>query len=87
MPEKTTPDSLLVVDISGWKMKQFKKWQRAALAGDLDAMQEMMVGVVRSWPFAGQPNDPDAYDDLAIADFMKIGKAIGEQVTELFRAA
>lgn len=88
MAEKTTPDTLpLVVDLTGWKMKQIKAWQKAALAADFDVMIQMMVGVVRSWPFAGQPNDPAAYDDLDAGDFMKVSKVVGDHLADIFRAA
>lgn len=88
MPEK--PDTVtlpLVVDISGWKMKQIKAWQKAALTADFDGMIAILVTVVRSWPYEGQPNDPAAYDDLDVNEFATVSKKVGDQMSDLFRTA
>jgi hypothetical protein len=66
-----------VVDISNWKMKQVKAWNRASREGDSEAREEMMMAVIKEWPYPGSITDPEYYDELSPEDYTE---AVGQVV-------
>lgn len=74
------------IDLSGWTtMKPVLEWQRAARAGHLDRMAELMAGVVRAWPFEGSPADVAAYEALTPDQFAAALREVGGTVGNLFQ--
>lgn len=51
--------------------------------GDLRTQVKVMVLMIESWDFPGQPNDPKSYEALDIIDeLLPIGRHIGKHVLE-----
>lgn len=73
-----------VIDISDWKMKHFKRWQRAAAAVDIDEMNEMMLDAVIELPGGGVPS-ADTFDEMTPADWSVLSQAVTTALVDSFR--
>jgi hypothetical protein len=86
MPEKPENGAKpLVIDVTTWRMKQIKAWQAACNENNLESMTTIIAGVVKSWPYEGDPADVAAYDDLLAQDWGVVASEVGKKVGELFR--
>lgn len=50
---------------------------------DLGVMIEALSGFVLSWPFKGEPSDPEAWDALKRSEFAAVTKAVVEDFGKL----
>ena len=71
-----------------WKtMKPLLDWQRALRSVDMDKTIEQMTTIVKSWPFDGDPSDPEAYANLTPSEYGKALLEVGNHVGNFFQAA
>jgi len=73
------------VDLSHWKMKDIHRWQDCAGRGDFLAMNEIMAGVVTSWPYTYDPAEIDSYGELKPAEWAGVAMEVGNAVAESFQ--
>jgi hypothetical protein len=77
----------ILVDLSSWKMKQHTEWTdllREPLT-NITAVNEMMIKVVKRWPFEGDPADIEAYDDLDPLEWRAAFEAVGKATRAAFQ--
>ena len=48
--------------------------------GDIDAVIEVLSGIVHSWPFDGDANDEEAWDALTMSQFNQVATAITSEL-------
>jgi hypothetical protein len=76
------------VDLSGWTtMRALEKWDVAARNGHIATMNELMAGVVKSWPYASDPSLPGSYSDLSLEEWANTFKAVRDCVGKFFSNA
>lgn len=73
-----------IIDLEAWtNMQPFYDWQDYVRTGNLREMANVMTTVVKSWPYDGNPADPEYYKlSMKPAEWkeaaMKVGSAIGD---------
>jgi len=91
IPDKTSTQGETVnggfkVDLSGWKTKQLRAWQRFALTGDYDQQIVMAQAVMTVWPYPGDPQRDEDWDELPPRDMGKALLAVTLEANLFFRA-
>lgn len=64
------------------RMGDLRKLFAAANSGDLDAMLTAYQGIVVSWPYEGNPTDPEAWDNLRRSEFMALNEALMQDLAD-----
>lgn len=64
-------------------MGALRRIMAAANSGDLELMIEGYSKFVSAWPFAGDPSDPEAWDDLKRSEFNAITSEIVADLASL----
>lgn len=75
---------LIVVDMRGWRMKDYRHFMKATQESDFGSMFDILAKVVKSWPFDGDPTDPASYDELGMEDWLAVTKAVGGAMSNQF---
>lgn len=85
MAKVTTP---IQVDISGWtgSMLKLAAWRYATLHSNMSMMNELMVEVVTAWPFDGDPQDVESYNNLKWEQWPAVVDAVHEAVVSFWNA-
>ena len=65
-----------VVFDSNTKMGALRRIIKAANTGDLDTLMEGFSRVIISWPYAGDPTDIDAWDELGREEFNELVQGV-----------
>lgn len=74
------------ISLDGWKtMKPIIRWNRVVQAGEIEAMNAIMAGVVEAWPFEGDPKKSADYEELSPSDWAECVKRVGEAVGAIFQ--
>ena len=74
------------VDLSSWTtMEPFETWMDAARQMDIKTMNKIMAGVVKAWPYEGDPTDPAAFSQLHPKEWGKAISEVGRVVGNFFR--
>lgn len=68
---------------SDMPMKHLNKIMRAARESDLEELQAGLAAFTVSWPYDGEPSDPEAWGELKRTQFNEITKAILEDLGQL----
>lgn len=75
------------IDVSHWKMKQHKAWNRVATTGDPDKINELMSQAIVSTPYEGfNPRLPDNYDELEPKQWKACIEAVSAALYNAFLA-
>lgn len=75
----------LTIDITGWKLRQYRDFIAATKTGDFDVLIEVLSKLITSWDFAGDPKNTDYWlDELTVTDWQNIQKRFTELLTEKF---
>lgn len=61
------------IDLNGWRVRQFRDFMTALSRNDFDGVAELVAGVIKSWPFEGDPSDPESFLEL---DFSQLGQLL-----------
>lgn len=78
----------IVVDLSDWTtMGDVEAWQDAANTGRIAEINRMMAGVVKEWPYEGDPADAEAYRALTPPQWGRVAKEVRQAVADLFQSA
>ena len=77
-------ETQLVIDISKWNMKQFKKWQSVTLEANIDGMNAMLLQAIVVMP-DGKPPSLEALDEILPAEWFVLAKAVGNSFNIIFR--
>ncbi len=80
VPEKQE----FVIDLSGWRVRQFRDYIASVGNNDFDLMSELVGLVVNEWPYEGDPHNPEAVLDLQLPELLQIAKAIGAEMSRSF---
>lgn len=85
--QQNTPKADIVVDLSGWRMKDYVKWQKVVATGDFSSMNEVMATIVKAWPYAGagDPSNVVSFGELTADEWKETAKAIGAASAAAFR--
>lgn len=73
------------VDISAWRMRQIKAWQKAAQSVDIDGMNELIVEALDCMPDGSNPS-AEALDNLTFEEWREAAKAVSDALSATFRA-
>ena len=68
---------------SDMPMGVLRKMMSSSTEGDLGGLVEAMTGIVLSWPYAGEPTDAEAWDDLKRTQFNGLVKGVVEDLGAL----
>lgn len=84
------PEGFEIIDLSNFTMKDFREFQKAISDGinkDIGVLFQYYAGVVTAWPFsyAGDPSDPDSYDNLKPNDWKEVDTLMTDKIGGLFR--
>lgn len=75
------------VDLSGWTtMAPLLDWQEAAKRFFAPDMSRIMTGIVKTWPYEGDPADLQSYRDLTPGQWIEASKAVAEAIGTFFLA-
>lgn len=72
------------VDLAAWTMSSYEEYTEALRSGDFDKAAELVVSVVKEWPFAGKPSTVSNYAKLSLEDFGSVIIAVNEAVQAIF---
>jgi hypothetical protein len=76
----------VIVDVSAWRMRDHEDWIRQVHEEkNVSGMIDMMAEIVLSWPFDGDPSDPEAYRDLTSQEWVTVTAAVGEAISAAFQ--
>lgn len=81
---KTPSEQGFVFDVDHWRMKEYKAMNRAARAGNLDELVEIVVGATKAWPYAF-PVSIDSADELEAVQWAALRDAFMEVVSAKFQ--
>lgn len=82
--EKAVAQPGFVVDIKAWRMKDYRRFMKATEANDFDGMFESLALAVKEWPFAGNPTQPEAYDELTMDEWLEVTRAVSAAMSNQF---
>jgi hypothetical protein len=71
----------VVINLDGWKMREFRKFSKCHQDGDLDAMIAMLE------PIATFPDGIDGIDDLELGQWYEFLEVVGEKLTAKFQSS
>lgn len=75
-------------DFSQWnKLGTVRRFSRAAKSGDMDAMIEIMTGMITSWAYDPDPTNADEYDDLTMDQWKEVQGKVTSAVSDFFQSA
>lgn len=75
----------LEVNISNWKLRQYRDFMKATQTGDFDVILETLSRLIVSWDFAGDPKNLDYWlDELSILDWQNILNKFMEVMQQKF---
>lgn len=74
-------DGTLTYD-NDMSMGALRKLMSAGREGDLELMIEAYTGIIASWPYKGDPSDPEAWDSIKRSEFMALNEALMEDLQE-----
>jgi predicted RNA polymerase sigma factor len=77
----TLPKGDVVYD-SDMPMGALRGINRGAADGNLDDVVKALATFIVSWPFKGEPTDPDAWDLLRRSEFSNLIKSVMEDINE-----
>lgn len=77
-------DDGFVIDISKWRIRNFRNFINAVRTNDFDAMAAEASQVVLQWPYAGEPSDPEAFMNLYLNQYPEIIRAINVEMEHSF---
>jgi hypothetical protein len=84
--EPTVTDSKIRVDVSGWRMRETREWDRVALSGSVGEINKIMSTVVKEWEWDElDPWRETSYDELTPSQWKAVVLEVGKAVKELFR--
>lgn len=77
------------IDFSDWKMKDKRAFTRATIeAGeksDESLIYPHLAMVIKAWPYAGDPSNPESYDELTPDQFEEASKQFAAALTARFQ--
>lgn len=53
------------IDLTDWNMADMKRWSLAQRSADISLMNACMAEAIIVWPYAPDPTNEFAYDDLS----------------------
>ena len=68
------------------RMGDLRKLLASGQSGDLEAIVDAFTGIIHSWPYKGDPQDAEAWDDLRRSEFMALTEAMMEDLQLLGEA-
>lgn len=75
------------IDLRNLKMKQYRRWLKAAETNDLAVINEILAEIVVQWPYSLPSNDPASYDELGVMEYRDAVKAVAELLNATFHQA
>lgn len=73
------------VDLSRWRMKDYRTWENTSRSGDQDSINVIMATIIKAWPFEGDPSDPASYENLFPAEWTEALGAVATEAERIFR--
>ena len=72
------------INLNGWKVRDFKEFMAALSSNDFERVAEKISGVVTSWPFAGDPSNPESLMNLSFAELGQLLRAVNGAMLAAF---
>ena len=63
------------------RMRDVRKWTEAEQTADLLTCYRYMAAMIVEWSFAGDPNDPESYDNLWQHEMRQVNLALTQHVS------
>ena len=73
-----------LADVSKWKVRELKTYNRDARDPE-KFIENQCCEIIVSWPFPGDPSNPDDYDDLEGFQFAEVQRRLGDHVGAVFQ--
>ena len=74
------------MDVSGWRVRDTKKWNEAVRTDDYEAIGEILPTIAPCMP-DGSPITAEAIDDMLMADYAEVIIAVQDAMVAIFRKA
>lgn len=75
---KQNDKQVVTIDANRLTMREFEAFSKNS--NDTTAMRELIAKIATGWDYEGDFNDPEAYAELTVPQFMQVAREAGQQI-------